>query len=49
MGVSQHVVTWLREQGHDATHLRDEGLQHSKTVRSLPKPSASHALSWPGT
>ena len=27
MGVSQHVVTWLREQGHDATHLRDEGLQ----------------------
>lgn len=27
MGVSQRVVTWLREQGHDATHLRDEGLQ----------------------
>ena len=27
MGVSQHVVTWLREQGHDATHLRDEDLQ----------------------
>ena len=26
MGVSQRVVTWLREQGHDATHLRDEGL-----------------------
>ena len=27
MGVSQCVVTWLQEQGHDATHLRDEGLQ----------------------
>ena len=27
MGVSQRVVTWLHEQGHDATHLRDEGLQ----------------------
>ena len=27
MGVSQSVVTWLRTQGHDATHLRDEGLQ----------------------
>jgi predicted nuclease of predicted toxin-antitoxin system len=27
MGISQRVVTWLQEQGHDATHLRDEGLQ----------------------
>jgi predicted nuclease of predicted toxin-antitoxin system len=27
MGVSQRVVTWLQEQGHDATHLRNEGLQ----------------------
>jgi predicted nuclease of predicted toxin-antitoxin system len=27
IGVSRHVVTWLREQGQDATHLRDEGLQ----------------------
>jgi predicted nuclease of predicted toxin-antitoxin system len=27
MGVSQRVVTWLQEQGHNATHLRDEGLQ----------------------
>ncbi len=26
MGISQVVVTWLRAQGHDATHLRDEGL-----------------------
>ena len=27
MGISQRVVTWLQEQGHDATHLRDGGLQ----------------------
>jgi predicted nuclease of predicted toxin-antitoxin system len=27
MGVSQKVIGWLRANGHDATHLRDEGLQ----------------------
>ncbi len=27
MGVDVRVVDWLRSQGHDATHLRDEGLQ----------------------
>ena len=27
MGVSVHVAAWLREQGHDPLHLRDEGLQ----------------------
>lgn len=27
MGVSLQVVEWLRTQGHDAVHLRDEGLQ----------------------
>ena len=27
MGVSQQVVDWLRPNGHDAVHLRDEGLQ----------------------
>ena len=27
MGVSQQVVAWLRANGHDAVHLRDEGLQ----------------------
>lgn len=26
MGISQGVVTWLQAQGHDAIHLRDEGL-----------------------
>jgi predicted nuclease of predicted toxin-antitoxin system len=27
MGVDVRVVHWLRSQAHDATHLRDEGLQ----------------------
>ncbi len=27
MGVGVQVVEWLRSQGHDATHLHDEGLQ----------------------
>jgi predicted nuclease of predicted toxin-antitoxin system len=27
MGVSTTVAAWLRDNGHDATHLRDEGLQ----------------------
>jgi predicted nuclease of predicted toxin-antitoxin system len=27
MGVAMRVVEWLREQRHDATHLRDENLQ----------------------
>jgi predicted nuclease of predicted toxin-antitoxin system len=27
MGVSLRVVDWLRSQGHDCVHLRDEGLQ----------------------
>lgn len=27
MGVSLQTVQWLRSQGHDAIHLREEGLQ----------------------
>lgn len=26
MGVSQRIVQWLGEEGHDAVHLREEGL-----------------------
>jgi predicted nuclease of predicted toxin-antitoxin system len=27
MGVAQRIVEWLRTEGHDAVHLREEGLQ----------------------
>ena len=27
MGVDVRVAAWLREQGHDSLHLRDQGLQ----------------------
>jgi predicted nuclease of predicted toxin-antitoxin system len=27
MGVAVRIVEWLRAQGHDATHLREENLQ----------------------
>ena len=29
MGVDLRVVRWLRQQGHDAVHRRDEGLQRA--------------------
>jgi predicted nuclease of predicted toxin-antitoxin system len=37
MGVSLGVVEWLRRQGHDAKHLRDEGLQRSADVDIFDK------------
>lgn len=26
MGISQRVIEWLRQQGHDVSHLREQGL-----------------------
>jgi len=40
MGVDVRVVHWLREQGHDAIHLRDEGLQRLPDAEIFEK--ASH-------
>ncbi|HIK17481.1 MAG TPA: DUF5615 family PIN-like protein [Leptolyngbyaceae cyanobacterium M33_DOE_097] len=37
MGVSLFTVTWLREAGHDALHLRDEGLQRLSDAAILVK------------
>lgn len=37
MGVSTGVVEWLRNQGHDAKHLRDEGLHRMPNGEILTK------------
>jgi predicted nuclease of predicted toxin-antitoxin system len=37
MGVSSEVTEWLRGQGHDAIHLRDQGLQRLPNGRIFAK------------
>lgn len=37
MGISLRTVDWLREQGHDVIHLRDEGLQRLPDDQILEK------------
>jgi predicted nuclease of predicted toxin-antitoxin system len=37
MGISQRVVSWLRERGHDVVHLRDAGLQRLPNGHILDK------------
>ena len=37
MGISQTVARRLRESGHDAVHLRDEGLQRLQDLDILEK------------
>ncbi|WP_197705185.1 DUF5615 family PIN-like protein [Candidatus Kuenenia stuttgartiensis] len=36
MGIAMKVVEWLRENGHDAVHLREEGL-HKLSDREIFK------------
>ncbi len=40
MGVSQRVVEWLRETGHEAVHLREEGLQRLPDTEVFAKARA---------
>lgn len=40
MGVSMEVVRWLRSTGHDATHLRDQGLHRAADVDVFAKAAA---------
>ena len=37
MGISTRTVAWLRQQGHDAVHLREEGLQRAADEDILKK------------
>ncbi|MEK7278097.1 MAG: DUF5615 family PIN-like protein [Chloroflexota bacterium] len=40
MGISSRTVEWLRQQSHDAIHLRDEGLQRLPDEDILAKARA---------
>ena len=37
MGLAQHTAEFLRQSGHDAIHLRDEGLQRLEDERIITK------------
>ena len=40
LGVARAVVAWLREQGHDAVHLLDEGLDRLADAEVFAKAAA---------
>lgn len=44
MGVSQRTVVWLRQHGHDVSHLRDEGLQRMPDPMILSKARAEERI-----
>jgi predicted nuclease of predicted toxin-antitoxin system len=44
MGVSPRVLDWLRGWGHDATHLRDQGLERLSDERIFAKASAENRI-----
>ena len=44
MGISHRVVAWLRDEGHDATHLRDEALQRLPDGEIFTKAAHEHRI-----
>jgi predicted nuclease of predicted toxin-antitoxin system len=44
MGVSLRAIDWLRAAGHDAVHLRDEGLQRLPNGDIFQKGFAEHRI-----
>src|SRR2546425_5419699 len=44
MGVGVRVVEWLRSQGHDAVHLREEGLHRAPDEQVLAKAVAEERI-----
>jgi hypothetical protein len=46
MGVSLRVVEWLRSSGHDAIHLRDEGLQKLPNGEIFRKAIREQRVGW---
>jgi len=44
MGVDARVVQWLKERGHDALHLRDEGLHRLPNGEIFNKAAREHRV-----
>jgi len=44
MGVAQGIVEWLRAEGHDAVHLRDEDLQRMSDGEIFAKAVAERRI-----
>ena len=44
MGVDARVVQWLKERGHDALHLRDEGLHRLPNGEIFNKAPREHRV-----
>ncbi len=44
MGVARRVVDWLRQQGHDASHLLDEGLERLPNGQIFAKAAAEQRI-----
>lgn len=44
MGVSVRIVAWLRSEGHDAIHLREEGLQRLPNGAIFEKAAAEERI-----
>lgn len=44
MAVSQNTIMWLRDHGHEALHVRDEGMQRADDETILAKARAEERI-----
>jgi predicted nuclease of predicted toxin-antitoxin system len=44
MGIARSVVLWLRDQGHDAVHLLDQGLEKMSDRSHFDKAAAENRI-----
>ncbi len=44
MGISQTTVSWLRQKGHDAIHVREQDLQSIPDVEVIQKAEQEHRI-----
>jgi predicted nuclease of predicted toxin-antitoxin system len=44
MGVAQRIVDWLRTEGHEAVHLREEGLQRMPNGEIFKKAASEERI-----